>query len=71
MQTTRQEVEDLERWNQFPEALQNLWAESFSEWFPSNPYHIVPGPEILSVTELSEDWATGSGELWIPVERSS
>lgn len=56
---------------QLPEALQNLWAESFSEWFPSNPYQIVPGPEILSVTELSEDWATGSGELWIPVERSS
>ena len=51
------------------EALQNLWAESFSEWFPSNPYRIVPGPEILQVTELSEDWTSGKGELWVPVER--
>ena len=51
--------------------LQQLWADAFSEWFPSNPYQIVPGPEILTVTEHSEDWTTGTGELWIPVERTS
>jgi hypothetical protein len=27
----------------FPRALQNLWAESFSEWFPSNRTVCCPG----------------------------
>lgn len=50
-------------------ALQELWAHAFSEWFPSNPYQVVPGPELLTITEKSEDWSSGKGELWIPVER--
>lgn len=53
----------------FPHALQNLWAESFGEWFPSNPYRVVPGPSLLSVLETSQDGARGVGELWLPVER--
>ncbi len=59
------------------EALQNLWADAFGEWFPSNPYRIVPGPEILEVLEHDDDptprpdddAASGRGRLWIPVER--
>lgn len=51
-------------------ALQQLWADAFSEWFPSNPYETIPGPEILTVTETSPDWTSGAGELWIPVQRS-
>ncbi|MGB3373286.1 MAG: helix-turn-helix domain-containing protein [Rhodococcus sp. (in: high G+C Gram-positive bacteria)] len=51
------------------DALQQLWADAFSEWFPSNPYQVVPGPELLTITEKSEDWSSGKGELWIPVER--
>jgi AraC family transcriptional regulator len=51
-----------------PEALQRLWADSFGEWFPSNPYRTVPGPEILAV-EYADDHLTARGELWIPVER--
>lgn len=54
----------------FPEVLQNLWAQSFSEWFPSNPYRVVPGPELLR-SEPSADYSSGRGELWIPVERES
>jgi AraC family transcriptional regulator len=54
----------------FTVALQQLWADAFGEWFPSNPYEIVPGPEILTITEKSEDWSSGTGELWIPVERN-
>ncbi|MDP2710262.1 MAG: helix-turn-helix domain-containing protein [Solirubrobacteraceae bacterium] len=54
-----------------PQALQNLWAESFSEWFPSNPYRVLPGPSMLSVLEAADDGSTGSGELWIPVERTT
>lgn len=53
----------------FSVALQQLWADAFGEWFPSNPYQIIPGPELLTVTEKNDDWSAGSGELWIPVER--
>jgi AraC family transcriptional regulator len=55
----------------FPRALQNLWAESFSEWFPSNPYRVLPGPSLLSILDTSDDGTRGSGELWMPVERAN
>lgn len=51
-----------------PEALQRLWADAATEFFPSQPYRWAPGPELLSVT-LEESGTTGAGELWIPVER--
>ncbi|MFC8224641.1 GyrI-like domain-containing protein [Streptomyces sp. NPDC057287] len=53
----------------FPQALQYLWRDVFTQWFPSNPYGSRPGPEILSV-RLSEDGTQADAELWIPVERS-
>jgi len=52
----------------FPRALQNLWRDVFTEWFPANPYQSRPGPEILR-TQLSADAAEADAELWIPVER--
>ncbi|KOT88390.1 AraC family transcriptional regulator [Streptomyces sp. NRRL F-5755] len=52
----------------FPEALQFLWRDVFTQWFPSNPYQSRPGPEILR-TRLSEDSSQADAELWIPVER--
>jgi AraC family transcriptional regulator len=55
----------------FPHALQNLWAESFSEWFPSNPYHVLPGPSLLSILETRDNGTRGIGELWMPVEREN
>ena len=30
----------------FPQALQYLWRDVFTQWFPSNPYRSRPGPEI-------------------------
>ncbi|WP_405694521.1 GyrI-like domain-containing protein [Streptomyces sp. NBC_01185] len=54
----------------FPQALQYLWRDVFTQWFPSNPYGSRPGPEILSV-RLSENGTRADAELWIPVERSS
>ncbi|WP_329114252.1 AraC family transcriptional regulator [Streptomyces sp. NBC_01353] len=54
----------------FPQALQYLWRDVFTQWFPSNPYDSRPGPEILRV-QLSKDGATAEAELWIPVERSA
>lgn len=53
--------------DELPGAVQRLWADSFSEWFPSNPYRIVPGPEILHLTGMTQ--THGRGELWLPVER--
>ncbi|MFF5722878.1 GyrI-like domain-containing protein [[Kitasatospora] papulosa] len=54
----------------FPQSLQYLWRDVFTQWFPSNPYESRPGPEILSV-RLSEGGAQADAELWIPVERST
>ncbi|ASQ99311.1 AraC family transcriptional regulator [Streptomyces sp. 11-1-2] len=54
----------------FPQALQHLWRDVFTQWFPSNPYQSRPGPEILR-TRLSQDAARADAELWIPVERTA
>ncbi|MFH9061674.1 GyrI-like domain-containing protein [Streptomyces coeruleorubidus] len=53
-----------------PRAIQELWRDVFTEWFPSNPYRSRPGPEILR-TDLSADGTKADAELWLPVERES
>ena len=53
-----------------PHAIQYLWRDVFTQWFPSNPYRSVPGPEILR-TVLSQDGAHAEAQLWIPVERTA
>ncbi|MEU5700335.1 AraC family transcriptional regulator [Streptomyces aurantiacus] len=52
----------------FPQALQHMWRDVFTQWFPSTPYRSRPGPEILR-TRLTPDAARADAELWIPVER--
>ncbi|WP_030744882.1 AraC family transcriptional regulator [Streptomyces sp. NRRL F-5135] len=54
----------------FPQALQYLWRDVYTQWFPSNPYQSRPGPEMLR-TRLSRDAAHADAELWIPVERTA
>ncbi|MCX5203424.1 GyrI-like domain-containing protein [Streptomyces sp. NBC_00237] len=54
----------------FPQALQYLWRDVFTAWFPSNPYRSRPGPEILR-TRLNADATQAEAELWIPVERTT
>ncbi|MDN3029518.1 AraC family transcriptional regulator [Streptomyces sp. S.PB5] len=51
-----------------PQAIQELWRDVFTEWFPANPYRSRPGPEILR-TRLSPDGTEADAELWLPVER--
>jgi AraC family transcriptional regulator len=51
-----------------PQAIQELWRDVFTQWFPSNPYRSRPGPEILR-TRLSPDGSAADAELWLPVER--
>ncbi|WP_103530156.1 AraC family transcriptional regulator [Streptomyces sp. SM11] len=60
----------FENEGEFPHALQYLWRDVFTQWFPSNPYASRPGPEILRV-RLSEEGKRAEAELWIPVERSA
>ena len=50
----------------FPETLQNLWAATATEWFPSNPWRLRPGPSIVRYLSFTGDAA--SCELWLPVE---
>ncbi|MFF1717239.1 GyrI-like domain-containing protein [Streptomyces sp. NPDC058268] len=54
----------------FPQTLQYMWRDVFTQWFPSNPYQSRPGPEILR-TRLSDDGTRADAELWIPVERTA
>ncbi|MFJ8937780.1 GyrI-like domain-containing protein [Streptomyces sp. NPDC102365] len=54
----------------FPLALQHMWRDVFTQWFPSNPYESRPGPEILR-THLSPDATEADAELWIPVTRTT
>ena len=53
----------------YPSALQELWRDVFTQWFPSNPYTSRPGPELLRTRPVAIGEETHS-QLWIPVERS-
>lgn len=50
-----------------PQAIQELWRDVFTEWFPSNAYRSRSGPEILRV-RMSPDNTEAEAELWLPVE---
>ncbi|MCG6496126.1 AraC family transcriptional regulator [Kitasatospora sp. A2-31] len=52
----------------FPKALQEMWRDVYTLWFPSNPYETKLGPEILRTRFLSDEEA--EAELWIPVDRA-
>ncbi|MFD5327128.1 GyrI-like domain-containing protein [Streptomyces sp. NPDC127092] len=54
----------------YPAALQELWRDVFTQWFPSNPYVSRPGPELLRTRPVEIGEETDS-QLWIPVERVS
>jgi AraC family transcriptional regulator len=54
----------------YPDALQSTWAATATDWFPSNPWQLRPGPSIVAVLDRSEDFRTATTELWLPVERA-
>ncbi|SCG49562.1 AraC family transcriptional regulator [Micromonospora coxensis] len=58
----------FETTGEFPAAVQHLWRDVFTQWFPANAYRSRPGPEI-SRTRISADGTQADAELWIPVER--
>ena len=51
-----------------PQALQETWAATAAEWFPSNPWRLRPGPSIVAILEHNEDFTTARCELWQPIE---
>jgi AraC family transcriptional regulator len=51
-----------------PAALQEAWAASATTWFPSQPWRLRPGPEIVAMLALDPDAGTATCELWLPVE---
>ena len=54
----------------YPAALQDAWAATATEWFPSNPWRLRAGPSIVAVLERADDFSTATCELWLPVERA-
>ncbi|MCQ4211341.1 GyrI-like domain-containing protein [Streptomyces longispororuber] len=54
----------------FPQALQTTWAATATEWFPSNPWRLRPGPSIVAFLERADDFSTATCELWLPVEEA-
>ncbi|MBJ2119376.1 AraC family transcriptional regulator [Arthrobacter sp. MSA 4-2] len=54
----------------YPAALQETWAATATDWFPSNPWRLRPGPSIVAVIDRAPDFSTATSELWLPVERA-
>ncbi|MEO3742533.1 GyrI-like domain-containing protein [Plantactinospora sp. B5E13] len=52
----------------YPQALQRTWAAAAAEWFPSNPWCLRPGPEIVAALKPTNDLSTTAHQLWLPVE---
>ena len=52
----------------FPQMLQETWAATATEWFPSSPWRLRPGPTFVRYVELTESHA--DAEIWMPVERA-
>lgn len=52
----------------YPGTLQTVWAATATEWFPSNPWRLREGPEVVAVLERADDFSTATVELWLPVE---
>jgi AraC family transcriptional regulator len=53
----------------YPSVLQSTWASTATDWFPSNPWRLRPGPSIVTVLERAGDFSTATTELWLAVER--
>ncbi|NMM92535.1 AraC family transcriptional regulator [Rhodococcus sp. SRB_17] len=55
---------------EYPATLQATWAATATDWFPSNPWRLRPGPSIVAVLDRADDFSTATCELWLPVERA-
>jgi len=51
-----------------PATLQEAWAATATSWFPSQPWRLRPGPEIVAMLAYDPEAGTATCELWLPVE---
>lgn len=51
-----------------PAALQETWASTATTWFPSQPWRLRPGPEIVAMLAFDPGAGTATCELWLPIE---
>jgi AraC family transcriptional regulator len=51
----------------FPDALQDVWARIYSQWFPMAEYELNPGPELLWNESKDVSLPDYHSEIWIPV----
>jgi len=51
----------------FPRNLQNLWGRIYSEWFPTSPYEVRQGPELLWNEGPDTSKPNFRSEIWVPV----
>jgi AraC family transcriptional regulator len=54
---------------EYPAVLQATWAATATDWFPSHPWQLRPGPSLVAILDRAEDFSTASAELWLPIER--
>jgi AraC family transcriptional regulator len=54
----------------YPAVLQSTWAATATDWFPSDPWQLRPGPSIVTILDRAQDFTTATCELWLPVERA-
>lgn len=51
-----------------PSTVQDTWARTATEWFPSQPWRLRPGPEVVATQAFDPEAGTATVELWLPVE---
>ncbi|WP_079525589.1 AraC family transcriptional regulator [Halobacillus hunanensis] len=51
-----------------PDAMQKVWKQIFSEWFPSNGYEHAGTPELEVYTDDDPSSPNCYSEIWIPVK---
>lgn len=68
---------DAGRWAVFtsqgphPQALQETWAATAAEWFPSHPWQLRPGPSFVRVLDHDPGFTRATCEVWMPVSATS
>lgn len=55
---------------EYPATLQSAWAATATDWFPSNPWRLRPGPSLVAILDRADDFSTATCELWLPIERA-
>lgn len=51
-----------------PDAIQNVWKQIFSEWFPSNQYEHAGTPELEVYSDGDPQSPDYYSEIWIPLK---